>query len=200
MPAPESVRAGLGAGGVEGEGLGRVALAGLQDGTVVVIDLGGRGAEVGGGVVRTLKVGWSGIEALAYDEGTEWVAAGTRDGTVAVFSLAGPPPADPSAPLSPRLTFTRGSASVTSLAFSPVPSLAAPAAEEGAAPSLLVGTSDGLPFRAVFDSGLEGVRVGEEFAGVECDRVVVAAGVAAGGNGKEVWVGAADGRVRRYQG
>ena len=170
-----------------------VALAGLQDGTVAVVDLSTRAGEVGAGVVRTLKVGWSGIEAAAYDEASGWVAAGTRDGTVALFDLSAPPANDPAALLAPWLTFARGAASVTSLAFSPFAALAA--AETQEPPTLLVGTSDGLPYRAAVARAADGagkVAVAEEFAGVECDRVVVAA------SGRQVWVGAADGRLRRY--
>lgn len=189
----------MAAGGVEGEGLGMVALAGLQDGTVVVVDLSGRGTGVGEGVLRTCKVGWSGVEAVACDEETGWLAAGTRNGTVALFALGEAPPgaADSAAPLAPVLSFARGSASITSLAFSPFAALAETVAESaGRGPTLLVGTSDGLPFRVAIEGGagegLTGVRVAEEFAGVECDRTVVVA------SGREVWVGAADGKLRRY--
>lgn len=58
----------------------------------------------------------------------------------------------------------------------------------------MVGTGDGLPYRVSLGGGDGVVGVVEEFAGIECEAVRVKK---RGGN---VWVGAADGKLRRYKG
>lgn len=177
--------------GVEGEGQGLVAFAGLQDGTVHMLDLSNREKETN--PLRKLKLGSSGVEAVAYDEATGRVVAGTRDGTVAVFELSGPAPNDASTPLEPVLRFARGAASITSLAYSPHSSLAD--STDAPTPTVLIGTLDGLPYRVALleeEGGSLGARVVEEFAGLDCDRCVVPA------SGRDVFVAAADGKLRRY--
>lgn len=108
----------------------------------------------------------------------------------------------------------RGPASITSLAFSASSRLAEPSSSNS---SLIIGTSDGLPFRLSLslsssvssslpistthiememEKRILEVALLNEFAGGECDSVLLRE--QAGGGGV-VWSGAMDGGLRRYR-
>ncbi|KAK4700585.1 proteasomal ATPase-associated factor 1, partial [Phenoliferia sp. Uapishka_3] len=132
------------------------------------------------------------LHAVAYDAKSGLVAAGARDGTISLFEIKDKEGALTEKDVVPSLVCRRSDATVTSLAFSPSPS-------EGAdLPTLVVGTADGLPFRASIELG-EGeeqrkVKVVDEYAGGDCESMVVTLG----GEG-QVWVATQEGKLRRYK-
>ncbi|KAM0751849.1 WD40 repeat-like protein [Meredithblackwellia eburnea MCA 4105] len=116
-------------------------------------------------------------------------ATGSRDGVVSLFHL-------PENSLSikegdeliPYLKLQRSTDSLTSLSFS----------GSSSNPSILLSTSSGLPCRlsVPLPNSTEPetkVRLVEEFAGGDCESVVIV------GDGEEIWTGDGEGRVWRYK-
>jgi hypothetical protein len=98
----------------------------------------------------------------------------------------------------PALCFSRSSitakAPITSLIFSP---------RSASSIAITVGTVDGLPYRAILEyqenGMIDNVRVGNEFAGFDCDPAVVAMRCGVEESEEEVWIGGGDGVLRRYR-
>lgn len=145
----------------------------------------GRGEEK---TIRELKAGKSSLDVVAFQEGTGLVVVGARDGLISVFDITskatGVDASGKALADSPILAFKRSGAPITSLSFSSStnPEIA----------SLLVGTADGLPCRVSWGKD-NVVKVMEEFAGLDCDAAVIREARGA------IWVGAADGKLRRYR-
>ncbi|KAL8280451.1 hypothetical protein RQP46_007099 [Phenoliferia psychrophenolica] len=150
--------------------------------------------------ITTLDAGSSPLFAVAYDPVNALVATGARDGTVSLFLLPSPNSPSPittpsptspstiSTDLTPIMSFRRSSASITSLAFSP---------SSTGLPTLLVGSSDGLPFRAALLEVAPGtieVTVKEEYAGGDCESAFVVEA-----QDRNVWIATGEGKLRRYK-
>ncbi|KAI5481384.1 proteasomal ATPase-associated factor 1 [Pseudohyphozyma bogoriensis] len=154
-----------------------VALVGHLNGSISVVSLSNKEP-----TIRSLDGGSSPLYAIAVDAERRLVAAGSRDGTIAIFDLSSSTPSATEGAQGepPILTFKRSSSTILSLSF--------------VSSTLLVGSADGLPFRVALGSDDGSVRVVEEFAGLDCDPAVV----------KErdgfVWVAAGDGKLRKYHG
>jgi WD40 repeat protein len=136
--------------------------------------------------IRSLVAGKSPLYAVAYDNARQFVATGSRDGTISLFDLyqASPSMED----LYPFITFSRSTAPIISLSF---------CSSHQMKMTLVIGAEDGLPCRVLIDVGASDdahkVRVMEEYAGLDCDSAL-----AREGHGGSVWVGAGDGKLRRY--
>ena len=175
---------------------GKVAIVGFSNGNLAMIDLS-VGVKEG---AKSLSTGaGSSITCVDFDQETRLVVCGTRSGAVHVFDTSAI--VEEEGPLLPICSFTRSGASILSVGFSRSTTSAAlsPAAST---PSILVGTADGLPYRAglnltILDepTGKGSVRVLEEFAGIDCDSSIVTEVKETG----QVWVGGGDGVLRRYR-
>lgn len=196
---------------------GKVALAGLTDGTVACVDLATPPALSGLSPAPTLARTRNGapVEALACEG--DWLAIGGRIGVTSLFHLPAQlgPEAFPQA-LEPLAEWTRteGGTSVSKLAFSPRSRTGgsradAPPASSSPPASILVATTDGLAYRAnlaVTDpEPAEGgsrstsvrVCVEEEFVGPDCEPTTCIREDARG----RVWIsaGGTDGSLRVYE-
>lgn len=175
----------------------------------------------------------SSIDTISYADG-HLIALGNLRGVIQLYLY----PASSSlttTTISSIASFKRSttisSAAITSLFFSsPPPSssahLSSVGSTTGAEVNLLVGTSDGLPFRATIslpsaslfatatataDEAMDATKPGEEvvgeggvrvkvateFAGIDCDSAVVTSYHDKNGV-EEVWIGGGDGVLRRY--
>lgn len=196
---------------------GKVALAGLTDGTVVCVDLATPPAISGLSPAPTLARTRIAAPVEAVSCEGDWLAIGGRTGVTSLFHLPAQlgPEAFPQA-LEPLAEWTRteGGTSVSKLAFSPRSrtggsSPDAPPASSLPPASILVATTDGLAYRAslaVTDpEPAEGgsrstsvrVCVEEEFVGPDCEPTTCIREDARG----RVWIsaGGTDGSLRVYE-
>lgn len=160
---------------------GQVAIAGLEDGHIALVDLKSTDTDPPRSYVHASASGKAiSAIALAKQENGYRIAVGTVNGQISLFSLA-----SSSASLDLLGSCKRNDADVTSLAFAAV--------EEGRL-SLLVGMADGLPFQlSLAYSGEVHARVDAELAGYDidaCNSVRFHSG--------EVFAAGRDGHLRRY--
>ena len=172
---------------------GKVAIIGFSNGNLAIIDLS-LGAKEG---LRSLSTGaGSSVNCVDFVPATGLIVCGTRSGAVHVFDTKRIDEAE--GPTFPIISFTRSGASILSVAFS---SSTTPSSLSVSSPSILIGTADGLPFRAAIDTTLDettgrgSAHVLEEFAGLDCDSSIIAEARETG----QVWVGGGDGVLRRYR-
>ena len=162
---------------------GKVAVAGLEDGHVALLDLRSSAVDPPKAYVQMSTSGKA-VSALAVQKSGEGyrIAAGTVDGQISIYGLA-------DANDQPRLiqSFKKNDADITSMAFS--------LTQEGRS-SLLVGTSDGLPFQVSLASSSEAVpavEVAAELAGYDIDACTSIKEVDG-----EIYAAGMDGHLRRY--
>ena len=171
---------------------GKFACCGHSDGEVSILSLSSSDDDLtSSSTLTTLKTGsTSSIESTAYESEKRFVAVGARNGIVTIFQL----PPSPLSQLS-QVQFepvakwrrTEGS-SINSLKWS-----------QGGE-SLLVASSDGLPYRAsmrMSDGGELVIGVKEEFVGLDCDACTEIEEDSEG----RVWTsgGNGDGSIRVYE-
>lgn len=159
----------------------------------------------------TLKTNSSSpITTIAYDSKSGLILMGSREGTISVFDIssisssnfsASSTPELPKEDLKPLGRFRRSDSEITSIAFSSF----IPSTTSIPTRSILIASADGLPYRispellppsTQAEEGENRIKVIvlEEFAGMDCDSVIVRNGNSRG----EVWVGGIDGGLRRY--
>ena len=177
----------------EGDLRGRLAIVGFNNGELVMIDLS-LGVKEG---VRSFSTGGvSSITCVDYDLESGTIVCGTRKGIVYLFD-SNSKGQETEGPVKPIISFTRSGASILSIAFSN----STTSTTLLSSPSILIGTADGLPYRAIVNRSPDeknerpSVRVLEEFAGLDCDSSVV---TEVSGTG-QVWIGGGDGVLRRYR-
>jgi len=168
----------------------KFACCGHSDGEVSILSLSSSDDDLTS-TLTTLKTGsTTSIESIAYESEKRFVAVGARNGIVTIFQL----PPSPLSQLS-QVQFdpvvkwkrTEGS-SINSLKWSK------------GGESLLVASSDGLPYRVSIgmrDDGEWDVRVKEEFVGLDCDASTEIEEDSEG----RVWTsgGNGDGSIRVYE-
>ncbi|GAA5949157.1 hypothetical protein JCM3765_003308 [Sporobolomyces pararoseus] len=166
---------------------GKIALCGHSDGSISKISLSSSESSTAS-VSTTFKssLNVSSIESLSYNSRTRILAAGSRSGIVSLFQVSEDSPSEVDALTAWRRT--EGS-SVSSIKW------------YEADGSLLIASSDGLPYRVSIDqdqtSGQVEVKLLDEFVGSNCDPCT---GIFATGEGN-VWIsgGSGDGTLRVYQ-
>jgi WD40 repeat protein len=162
---------------------GKVAIAGLEDGQIALLSLASPASDPPK-YIEQISPSGKAISALAVQRQEEGyrIAVGTVDGRIAICNLTS---ADNQLEL--LGVFKRNDADITSLDFGQI--------DKGRS-SLLVGTSDGLPFEVSLSSSSEDgldVKVMAELAGYDidaCNAVCFVEG--------EVYTAGMDGHLRRY--
>ncbi|GAA5825528.1 hypothetical protein JCM5353_002328 [Sporobolomyces roseus] len=175
---------------------GKFAMCGHADGEISILSLASSTGELeisSSSPLTTLKTAsTSSIESIAFQPKKRLVAVGARNGIVTLFKLPSSPLSQISqVELAPIVSWrrTEGS-SINSLKWS----------QKGGGYSLLVASSDGLPYRAsvtIEEGGEVEVRVVEEFVGLDCDACTC---IDEDGEGR-VWTsgGTGDGSIRVYE-
>ncbi|GAA5994521.1 hypothetical protein JCM5350_004677 [Sporobolomyces pararoseus] len=166
---------------------GKIALCGHSDGTISKISLF-PSEPTNSSVSTTFKssLNTSSIESLSYNPKTRILAAGSRNGIVGLFEISEDSPSEVDALTAWRRT--EGS-SINSVEWHAVDD------------SLLIASSDGLPYRVSIDrdetSGRIEVRLLDEFVGSNCDPCTEIFATAEG----NVWIsgGSGDGTLRVYE-
>lgn len=193
---------------------GKVALAAHTDGTVSRVDLSTPPPSSGMAPAPTVLKSASASPIETLSKMGNWLAAGSRNGVVALYQL---PPSSIQSSIEPLIEWTRteGGSSISDVRFSSCESTAEPdIAPAGASAtscpprSLLVASSDGLAYRAALSlpsvdaketgsSEQVDVRVVEEFVGPDCEPTTCIREDAAG----RVWIsaGGTDGGLRVYE-